>query len=324
MDIICHIVGLSDILGDKHRFNETINKKYTKLAIIDLDKLSSQIKKDPVMKKLEIKYETYKDKNKDYKYVQLKMYKYWQTVMQDKLDKEINKHKNKKIVILGLSTFYTNYNIFIKVYTTNKFFIKSNDLSNAKKTIEYNINNYKNQIINGKFPLKHLSLDHLIKKKESMLRFYIDKYDYELKTPYAVNNFIYKIMDQYESIQNVPKLYVGSLNKYDKYINLNKVIAYTEDWLALISSIPNINRKIRKGFNKNKPFIQELHNNSFNALNTNCYIYQVEKSTFIFDKNKFRLISEEPVKIIKRTYIANIYKKLKSKNIQFISKKSAE
>ncbi len=70
-------------------------------------------------------------------------------------------------------------------------------------------------------------------------------------------------MDQFERIANISKLYVGSLEKLDDTINpqdigKNKIIAYTEDWLAYISMIPNINRIITKGFiNDKKPFIEE-------------------------------------------------------------------
>lgn len=325
-NVLCHIVGMNSDKRDE--FVDSLYDRYEKINIIDLDELTLKIRNGNVMDNLQYKYDSYKKRNRreEQKIIEKKIYKYWKTILQDKIDKAIEKNKNKKIIFIGLSTYPKNHNITVNVHTDNKFFIKINTNTNAKKIIEYNLDNYRKHIINGQFPVKFLDLEYLISKRDQVRNIYTNKFNYLLKTFNVVNNFIKRYMDQFERIANIPKLYVGSQEKLENIITpedmrKNKIIAYTEDWLAYVSMIPNINSKIKKGFiNNKKPFIEEKKKNAFDSLHTKGYVYQVDKSSFRFhQKGKdFKLVSDEPVKIIKRTYLANIYKKISKKKIKLI------
>lgn len=317
-NILCHIVGLNK--STKDNFINNLLSKYKQIIIIDLDDISYKISNKHVMDNLFTKYNIYKNNNNK-KSIQIenKMGKFWKIIMTQEINKLLNKNKNKKIILLGLTVFQKNHNYRIDVDNiTKKYIYKTNIKQNAQNIIRQNLKMYEKNIISGSFPLQLIDLNYLIKKREEIINYYKKK-KYELKNLSVIINYIRKHMDQYESISLISKIYVGLKEKYDNVINLNKIIGYTEDWLAIVSIIPNVNNKIKKGFINNKPFIEEKYKNSMNSFNTNGYLYEVDKTNFSYlTKNgKFKLIATKPVKIIKRIYISNIYKKLSKKNIKF-------
>ena len=101
--------------------------------------------------------------------------------------------------------------------------------------------------------------------------------------------------------------------------NRGKVVAYSEKWMALTSIVGNQNKKFKKGYNENKPYIEEKEKNAMNIFNSNGYIYEVAKDNFIFhEKGKtYKLVSQNPAAILKRTYVSNIYKKLNDFSIKY-------
>ena len=248
-NVLCHIVGINNNI--KEDTIKYLLDKYKKLVIVDLDKLSEKISTDNVIDELYTKYNKYNERGmiNDAKHIERKIGKYWQVVLAEKIQKILELNTKKKIVFLGLSTYQKNYDYGINFgRDVPSYFFKTNIKKNAQDIIRYNLDKYKKYIIDGDFPLKLIDLDYLINKREEIINHYITKKKYEYKTLNSIINHITMKMDQYESINNIPKLYVGSSNKYDNIIDLNNITAYTEDWLAIISMIPNINKKLRKVF----------------------------------------------------------------------------
>lgn len=309
--ILCHIVGLDNKTKDD--ITKSLLNEYKKLVIIDLNKISYKISNEPAMDKLFTKYNVYK-----LKHIEKKMGKLWQMMMIKEIKKIIYKNPNKKFIFIGLTIFQKNYNYSLNINDlVPKYIYKTNIKKNAQNIIKHNLDKYNKNIINGTFPLKLIDLNYLMQKRKEIVEYYINK-KYQQTNLKPIMNHIKKIMDEYESISAIPKLYVGTLEKHNNTLKLDKVVAYTEDWLAIVSMIPNINRKIKKGFVNNKPFIKEKCKNAMNCFNVKGYLYQVDKSNFKYHQRggKFKLVSNKPVKIIKRTYIANVYKKLSRKKIK--------
>lgn len=317
-NILCHIVGLNNSI--KENITRRLNK-YKKLIIIDLDDISSKILNNNVMTQLFTKYNVYYDNGmlSDAKHIDKKMGKLWQIIIIREIGKILKNNLKKKIIFIGSSIFQNNNNYRFNIgKSVPKFFYKTDIQKNAKEIVRFNLDKYKKNIIDGTFPIKLINLNYLIKKKKEIMDYYIVQKKYKYITLKYIIDYVEKNMDQYERILNIPKLFVGSLNKYDNVISLDKIIAYSYDWLAIVSIIPDINRKIKKGFMNNKPFIEEKCKNAMNCFNTNGYLYQVDKSNFKFCHRGggFKLIADKPVAIIKRTYISNMYKKLLNKKIK--------
>lgn len=322
-NILCHIAGINQDL--KHTFIDKILENYNRIIFIDLDQLSLNIKNNNIM--LELKYKLEKCPKAGHNNlengsqksitIQHKMQKYWKLAMQQKLNMLINKNKSKKIVLLGSCSYNHIYAKCFDVFTPCKYFLSIDLKKNAQKIITHNLDNYRKAIIDGEFPLKYLDLAYLMEARKEAIDTYQEN-GYEMRTSTQMVNMIVTQMDQFESISNIGTIYVCSTEKYDNIIpgnvsyNDNKpVIGYTEMWLALLTVVPN-GGKINKGFINGKPFIRELAKNAMNMFNVNCYIYTVKKDTFRFDPKgkQFKLLSDDNVVVIKRTYIANVYKKL--------------
>ena len=270
--VICHIIGINPM--QKDNFIKSLKEYH----ILDLDKFSSIIvsrKRYRRMKKL---------KNKS------KVSNYWKTEMNKKVNAYLKKHKNNNIIMIGLSSYHHNHSIRIPISTTNRFFISSNPITNAKNIIEYNLDQYRNEIINGYFPLKWLDSSKIIRNKNMVIDKY-KKYGYTPKSIQSVTEWILK------QGKNIVPIYVTSNEKfYDKQIGKGNITAeraskrkllefldeldnekhntnnvgYDSQWLSLVSSFKNSNKYFEKGYdivrNEYRPYLKEKIKGSFGCF----------------------------------------------------------
>ena len=174
-NILCHVVGINSIL--KGKLINFLSSKKINLNVIDLDLITDSINQSKEMNEFYNEYEELSEKikiksnNKKLKDLEKNMANYWKDQFDKNLDSQINKSKNKSILI-GLSTYFKNQRVNVKIDTKLKFFVRVDLIEHAKNIIENNLNNYKDEIINGNFPLDLLNLDHLIQKRENLIEIY--------------------------------------------------------------------------------------------------------------------------------------------------------
>jgi hypothetical protein len=276
--IIAHIVGLPNSIKDKFMqdFKSFSNPENKSISIIDLDIVTMQIIKDKniilLYNKLdEINESKNKQTNKRnatklIKEIEQKINEFWKTKIDNYIIKEINKNKN--IICLGLSTYFKNHKIGIKIITPNKLFIKTNIFENARTVIADNLDANRNEIIQGTFDLNYLDINFLVRKREDLQNTY-EKMGYQLKS----YNDICKIVQL--GIQNVVPdgLFFIDHKQYTKSELKKKtgIVGYTSDWLAICSILKD---GIEKGYKNKKPYIMETKKNAFNILMKEpIYIY---------------------------------------------------
>jgi hypothetical protein len=324
LQILSHIVGLTPIyktqfINDLKTFDKNIN-------IIDLDKFTEEILIDKhimlLNKKLdEYKSSKYKCANQDIKLIDNKISQQWKLLIENKLIKEINK-KNKNI-ILGLSTFFKNHKIKINILSPNKLFIKLNLITNAHNIITDNLDNYRNDIINGTFDLNYLNNDFLIKKRIELQDIY-QNMGYQLKS----YNYIFKIIQLIINNTYIPDgLFFVDYKQYNKTELKKKknIIGYTSEWLALASIVKN---GLIKGYIKNTPlvipYIKEVIKNSLNHLNEPLFIYYTQNVNCFMPEISnhssqiYKYISTHPIENFTCQNIHNPLEKLKDLNIKII------
>ena len=172
MKEIIHIVGLNNEF--KNDFILKIKNIDPNYNIIDIDDLTQRITNDSKLAKLYDDYEKNKlDKNKS-KNISSNINDEWARDLQSKLNKLLSGNNNNTIII-GLTTSVINTGvpkIYINIPTNYKFIVEIDLIENAKQIIKSNLKEYKNQIINGKFPLEYLNLDFLIKRREQLNNIY--------------------------------------------------------------------------------------------------------------------------------------------------------
>ena len=253
--------------------------------------------------------------SKKYKEIEKKMIEYWKNKFQLILEKEIKKFKNN-VIVIGLNTHFKNSRIYIKIECKLKFFVRINLDENAKSVIENNLDNHRNEIIDGSFPLEYLEKDFLIKKRENLVNIY-KKIGYELK---SINSII-RIINNNNNFDmvNVSSLYYASQDKQTKKINIDsRIIAYTIPWFAAVSCIDCEN--IKKGFKKNNGFVKQIKRGGFNDLKKECFLYKIDKDDFYVHENGLgiKFASNQPTKILENYYIENIYDYLSDNGISLI------
>jgi hypothetical protein len=333
-NILCHIAGMNNNV--KNDFHQLIKNISNDIIIKDLDEIGNKIINDNIMDKLYSKYDDYYEKSKQgkqkiinknwvtkYKEMEKKMIEYWRKKLEYNINIITKRNPNKKIIFVGKSNHSKNNRVFVKIDTPCKYFVKVNLESNAEKAIEFNLDNYKQDIIKGIFPLKYLDKDVLMKAREIQQTLYMKK-EYIVK---SLSNIIAQLklnLKMENEFRKIKKLYVGFKTKIDKKLNPfsnGQVVAYSADWLAITSIPYNVNNHIKRGYMNGNPFIQEIKQDGFKILDTNGYLYEVDKTHFSYhEKGKLlKFVTNKAVKIEKRVFIPNILDFINNVKIKKIS-----
>jgi hypothetical protein len=309
--IFAHIAGLDD------QGKDLFYSQAKQFAIIDLDEFTSKIVSDKNMNIMYDKFDYYTEKSKDINHTKLqikeftnkakdferKMNIYWKTRMNDALNKAI-KINNKQIIVIGYCTYFKNHKISINIKTNHKFFQKVNLIEHAKSIVEYNVDNYRDEIIEGVFPLEFLNHEIIIKKRDNLM-FQYKRMGYHIDT---INNILNSLHIA-SSIPPPDKLYYASTEEYTKKIPLidNKIVAYADSWVAMVSAINDKN--ITKGFSGGKPFVRGNV-----SLEKNIYLYTLVDTTCfspIASKGKvYKYLCTKSIQFAQKINIDNLHDKL--------------
>ena len=246
---------------------------------------------------------------------------YWKSRMEFYINEIVNEELgDKMIVLLGYSNFYRNMRTFIKLETTVKIFIDIDDNEYTKEIITTNIDQYKDDIVNGNFNLDLINPAFLIKRRQTVTNLY-NKRGYDLK------KFDESVIFMGNSLQNYdipPLLYYASKQKYKNHIPIKDLVAYNDEWISIVSSFKN--NKLAKGYideNYNKPYVQELAKNNLKKLKTKIYIYVVSNTQLfvpIFTKNYlYKYKTTQHAQIHKVYDYDSAYERLRSLNIELIT-----
>lgn len=342
--ILCHIVGIP--VFEKDKIVKKLTDKFPEVETIDLEPHIKKLRNnDKELNELNQRLEKSKkaktrDKTNLYRN---KIAEYWKTTVYSLINKLINKTK-KQVILLGFTNYHKEYRVNVGLRALIKSFIRIDETKYAKNMVGYNLDHYRKEIMNNTFPWNYLKIDFIKAQREKLLQNY-------QKLGYSHKSFdtICKSIDLYLKREDAPlandelrDLYVCLPIRYDgKTLPVDprtkKIVAYPTDWLAMVSMVQN-HSKLKKGYemdktalikekewNKSlKPFVQELQAKAINALKTDCHLYKVNRKEFGLDNpdNAYRYVAFDPVKIISRTYVVDIYKKLREKKIKIIRYKN--
>jgi hypothetical protein len=302
--ILCHIVGINNKL--KESFIKELESISTNILIIDIDNISKKVIFEKEYTNIYNKYN--QSTNKILLLSQLSQI--WKNRLSIEIDKILLNNIKSQIILIGMTTFYMDLRIKLNLSEKikNKFFINSNTDLHIKNLIENNLETYKNDIINGKFPLKYLDYNFLKSQREEIRDIYMMR-DYKLKSYDDILQFIKNSIRLNDNgINNT--VYFASFKRYEDKIDsiANTIVGYSDKWLSLISLFPKT--KFKRGItfkdNKLRPYIQETGPLNINELNKCAYIYELVPSEKV-DNHRFLI---EDNKFIKRYYVSNIKSEL--------------
>jgi len=224
---------------------------------------------------------------------------------------------------MGYCNFFKNIRIFINIQTNTKIFYSvSSDSDFIKDIVRTNLDLYREEIINGQFNLDLINPIILTKKREITANLYV-------KNGYMLKDFdgITKLLNLNLQNYSVPQvLYFASKTEYKKKITLDKIIAYSDDWIAIIAGFKI--KGLVKGYesdNPDKPFVQEVEQGSLSLLTQPIYLYAIT-NTFLFTpvitKNYiYKYETIKPAQIHEKILIQNSKQKLAQIGIKLIGLK---
>jgi hypothetical protein len=310
-NLSCHIIGLNPY--SKKEFINSINNKI--FNVVDLDLVNQQILQHPDLDKMYQQFEKLKaTKNDKYKELDKRMSDFWEKNFLESVQLKI---KDKKMnILLGQNNHYKSIKKRINIDCTNKFIIKGEMNDDIKSLIKYNLENHKDDIINGNFPLEYLNFDYLLKKKEA------------IDSTYKKLGYIEKSMDQ---IKNMMKLIETTENKNEMWISLkepynvgslihpqqnDKLIGYLDPNMSLLGSFIFNKEELVTNYNGSEITIKEITPKSTKKLKSRRYLYLVESKTFMPHENgsNLKFFSQLPVKILAKEKVDNVYKYLNNDN----------
>ena len=298
----CHLIGFNPF--SKKDFIEKINNKL--FNIIDLDNINQNIIKNEEMDKMYTMYMKLKgDKNDKYKEVDKKMSTFWETNFIQKVEEKV---KQKKVnILIGMNNHYKSMSRRIPIECTNKFIVKNDIDDDINMIIKYNLENYKDEIIGGTFPLDYINREYLIKKRNSINTIYT-KLGYIMKTPEQINMII-KLIEK--TNHDDMKIWIAMKEPY----NVNSLIHPIKD--SKIIGYNNINDAIFASINITTT-LKELKNitnkKELKKLKTKRFLYLVENNSFIPEESTKIFFSQQPVKILSKEKIDNIMEYFFPKN----------
>ena len=302
--IICHIVGLNP--EDKQKIIEMCSK-IKRYNLIDLDDINNKVLNDDEMNKLFKNYSKLKkSKNDKYKDLDKKMTKYWEENMVKKVYDLIP--VKKKTILIGKNHHYRLLSRKVNFLVSNKFFIDSNSKEEVKKGIKYNLSAHQDDIINGTFPVEFIDYKHQLKKRQLFEDSYIKsgytKIDVESVIDILESNSKNKIKGKGLWISLQEPYNIGS----KIYPNNKPIYAYIDPVLSLLNSFKN--RENSYKFESKK--VVSIEQKDVKKLKKARYLYYVSKEEFILAeaKNKHKYITQNPVIILEKEKIKNVYDKL--------------
>ena len=137
-------------------------------------------------------------------------------------------------------------------------------------------------------------------------------------------------------------LYVGYTKEYDDKITVKRlyrrsrlkmrstigsdlrssVTGYTKPWLAVLTSIPDLDKYVSKGYavkkSKLTPYIKEKYTGAFDDLyDKSCFLYKVDPSPFS-KVDLFKYISHNTVDVVSKEYIFDVFTYLRSYGVRMV------
>lgn len=306
----CHLIGLNPY--SKKELIDSLNKKI--FNVIDLDNINQEILKNPTLDKLYRQYTKLKDsKNDKYKEVDKKMSQFWEKNFIELVEQQINQKKNN--VLIGQNNHYKTLTKRVNIECTNKFIVTADLNNEIKNWIKYNLETYKDDIIEGNFPLEYINYDFLQKKRLA------------IETTYKKIGYIEKNIDQIKTILNLIENSTKT-NGNELWISLkepynigslihpkanNKLSAYTDPNIALLNSINFNDNEVKiaskQSLEGSEITLKEIKPQSMKKLKTRRFLYLVDQKTFMPHENgnNKKFFSQLPVKIIAKERIDNVY-----------------
>ena len=307
MEIICHIVGITNTT--KLKFIKDM--ELLGYHIIDLDDISNIILRSASMSQLYSQYQGFKDsKNDKYKEIDKKMSIYWETAMEQNLINTIN--NSKKNIIIGYSHHFRNINKRISVSPNNKpiarFIIKISK-SDVRDIIRNNLNKYKDDIIQGSYPLENIDFDFIHSNRLKIDVVY-EKNGYlpkNLETIYTILNLSNKNIDGDGLWIALKQPYNVSSKIYPK--KNDKLFGFTDKLMALLSSFHFNDDELEKYYDNNTVKVKPKKDGILEKMGEKRYLYLVDKKHFFPHEkgNNVKYFSQEPTIIIDVIKIKNVF-----------------
>ena len=301
------------------------------MSIIHIVGINTFIKQSMIDKFKEMNFEIYDldqiTKDIMFNYNRDDIGAYWKRRLNESIKNFISNNQSnnqsKNIIILGLNSFVLDHRYKVTIPTNNKFFYSIPYDICASQLITYNLDTYRNDIIEGKFPNKYLDHDRLMMQRKDLQEEYMDM-DYRLNTPKMLLEFINKLLNNdskndcivSRSLNNSQNtVYLAFIKRFEDEIPSNYIgskpiiIGYKDKWMAISSTLPK--SAVKRGMlqnksNKQEPYLKELYLNAFNDLKKPCYIYEL-KTFKKLDEFRFEILDP---KIINREYVSNMYDEL--------------
>jgi hypothetical protein len=302
--LTCHIIGLNPY--SKKELIDSLNT--TIFNPIDLDDINEKIIKEDTMNLMFKSYQKMKDsKNDKFKELDKKMTNYWENKYLELLGEKVK--LDKKNILIGKNTHFKFLSKRINLNTINKFYIKNSE-DEVRKLIKYNLEIYKDDIINGIFPIEYLDYNYLSKKKDTSINFY-KKAGY-LEKDYEQIKTIIKLLE--EKNANITGLWIALKDPYNLGSKIHpkkndKILAYIDPNLALLGSFNFDKEELSKNYNGKEIKIKELKAQALDKLKTKRFLYLVDKNSFIPHEKgaNQKFFSQNPVIILQKEKINSVY-----------------
>lgn len=335
--VLCHVVGINKlIVGTLKKYCDRNN-----IGIIDLDKLHDFVNSHPILSSTMNRLSDAKKEGDVRSFdIERQIYeKLWNEQIRNKyLEIENQFAFNTPVVVIGLNVNLKLPHLSFPIDTDHKFFMNQDHDEYAADMMTFHNILYKKTTDAVK--------DHEYWVKQHLKYYDIyNKMDYRLRSFHSLFLFISSTLNDVQKggenqfvwwaspimYTNKIRWGVGSNTYLTQFITDDSegIIAYDDDWIAIMKSIPRnklhfdmgiYNEKREDNTTKNVKYVLERWDGAINEVKTNVWLYKIPKKYFIrADWHKWKINQDvNSVEIIDKMYISNIGKYLRSQRVRFI------
>jgi hypothetical protein len=277
--------------------------------IIDLDDISNHIFNSNTMNNMFKQYIIFKDsKNDKFKEIDKKMIFFWESTLESMVNEKLK--DNMMNIIIGYNHNFKNINKRVEIKTNNKYIIKVTK-RDVREIINNNLEKHKKDIISGAYPLENIDFDTIYNNRMKIDISY-EKSGYLSKTL----EMIYAILELSKNKVKVDGFWIASTQPYNVNTMMHpkkndKLFAFTDMMLALLSSFNYNNDEVEKMYDENNNLhIIPKKEGVLEKMNTKRYLYLVETKNFVPHEkgSNIKFFSQVPVMILQTVKINNVYK----------------
>jgi hypothetical protein len=218
------------------------------------------------------------------------------------------------VVAVGSVHCHFDLKVKIALKAAVRIYLKLDEKDVPARSIAHYLDNYREEIIEGEFPLENLGHDWIARQRHKLFQWY-SRSGYLHKNLDDLISTIVLVGRCNPSQQPPTALWVAK-----KSGNLtNNVVAYTQEWLALVSAFDGLEKGFEIGADELEPFVKEKRPGMLTRLDDGVHLYKIQTGGMVPDRESvYKWLAKSEPRVINKRYVHNVLERLRDQQVRLV------